>query len=380
MRGGNFDRDVLASEVPVVPMRRRLRPCCAFGAGLQTRLGSMPVPGLKLKNILSVEDLGPHVYDSGLLVAQSSRGEILSAENNGLVYTCRAGFIDTAHVRDYADWMLFMASAIARSLETGAVIELPPEGGQRRVVLEPVDPEILERHGRKNLTVPLAEWLTFKFSVWHEIATWYGWAALSLFPEYASAFSPEDLYSNALGIKLTTAAIETDSAGTDLLYDEAIDGLTRGALELLGATSERQGVRAMGLVDGVWWDSSKRLPAKELVLRRDMDIDRIEPWRVSQAYDSEQMRAWQAESCENEKPVPLTVADGLPGLDFSSIVRLEIEVAVPDPFPFPDPESRVITQADFPYLMEQIRRQNEEEFGPGADRPELAAGEGVLGE
>jgi hypothetical protein len=38
--------------------------------------------------------------------------------------------------------------------------------------------------------------------VWREIATWYGWSALTLFPEEASAFSPEDLYSNLPDIKL----------------------------------------------------------------------------------------------------------------------------------------------------------------------------------
>ena len=52
-------------------------------------------------------------------------------EHNGLVYTCRGGFIDTAHVRDYADWAIFLVAQIARLAETGGVVELPDEGGRR---------------------------------------------------------------------------------------------------------------------------------------------------------------------------------------------------------------------------------------------------------
>ena len=73
------------------------------------------------------------------------------------------------------------------------------------MVIKPVDPEIVAAHGRRAVAVPLAQWIAFQLSTWHEIATWFGWSALSIFPEEASAFSPEDLYSNLLGIRIAGA-------------------------------------------------------------------------------------------------------------------------------------------------------------------------------
>jgi hypothetical protein len=371
-------RDMLASEVPKVPIRVKLRPCCAFGTGLRTKLGSVPVPGVKLKNIIAVEELGPHVYDSGVLAMQGSYGEFLSSENNGLVYTCRGGFVDTAHVRDYADWTMFLAGAVGRSLETGTEIEFPPEGGQRRMILEPVDPELLARFGRTRLTLPLAQWLTFQLSIWHEIATWFGWSSMELFPERASAFSPEDLFSNLLGVKLSGGVIRMRGAATDLLYSSHLDGWTRVALEQLGAVSAEAGIAAAELVDGIWWDSSRHLPDAALVRRRNMEIgSEIRPWVLSRAGSWDALEAWLGAHCGGEvPPASLSNPDSFHGIPFRDLARLEIEVGekIAPRFPFSRPGSRVVTQEDFPYIIEAIRRLNEEEFGPGAARPERDAG------
>jgi hypothetical protein len=370
-------RDILASEIPEVPIRVRLRPCCAFGTGLRTSLGEVPVPGVKLKNIIALEDLGPHAYDSGLLAVQGSFGEFVSSENNGLIYTCRGGFIDTAHVRDYADWMIFLASAVARSLETGTEIEFPSEGGQRRVILEPADPELLARFGRLRLTLPLAQWLTFQLSIWHEIATWFGWSSMEIFPERASAFSPEDLFSNLLGIRLSLGLIRVRGGTTDLLYSHNLDRWTRAALEQLGAVSQEAGVAAAELVDGIWWDSSRRLPDAALVRRRNMEIgSEIEPWVLSRAGSWDAVEAWLGAHCGGEvTAASLPNPDSLHGVRFRDLARLEIEVGekIAPSFPFPRPDSRVVTQEDFPQIVDAIRRLSEEEFGPGAARPERDA-------
>ena len=59
-----------------------------------------------------------HVYDSGNSTF-GSRGagpEILHSEGNGLAYACGGGFIDIAHVRDYADTALYFAGMSAVSM------------------------------------------------------------------------------------------------------------------------------------------------------------------------------------------------------------------------------------------------------------------------
>ena len=32
--GPSFDHDLLATEIPIVPPKQQLRPCCAFGSDL----------------------------------------------------------------------------------------------------------------------------------------------------------------------------------------------------------------------------------------------------------------------------------------------------------------------------------------------------------
>jgi hypothetical protein len=148
-----------SEEIPEVPVRKRLRPCCAFGSELRARLGPIPIPGFSVLNVRDAEDLGPHTYDSGLLQLgyEGRPGMRVDPERNGLVYTCRGGFIDTAHVRDYVDWTLFLASRLGRHLATGVVLDLPAEGGARRVILRPVDAELIDELGTRRLTLWLAE-------------------------------------------------------------------------------------------------------------------------------------------------------------------------------------------------------------------------------
>lgn len=44
--------------------------------------------------------------------------------------------------------------------------------------------------------------IAYDLSVWHEIATWYGVSSVPLVSEQFSSFSPEDVYSNLLGLCL----------------------------------------------------------------------------------------------------------------------------------------------------------------------------------
>ena len=261
-----------ASEIPKVPVRKNLRPCCAFGAQLRVRLGPLPIPGYAIGNIVDREHIGLHVYDSG--VAQvSSRGDaegLVHSEHNGLIYTCRGGFIDTAHVRDYADWMIYVGTTMARSLERGVEAELPDEGGHRRIRLRPIDPDLVDRLGRRAVVIPMAQWLAYQLSVWHEIATWFGWSTTPLFSEKVSAFSPEDLYSNLLGARLAGAVAAQRTARDEYLYNRSLGEWLDDALEYLGATSVEVGEEAMASLDGLWWDSRARLTDPGLVRRRNL--------------------------------------------------------------------------------------------------------------
>ncbi|MFV1978615.1 MAG: DUF4056 domain-containing protein, partial [Myxococcota bacterium] len=216
-KAGQSARKLVQEEVPKIPIRTHLRPCCAFGTGLKVRVGAVPIPGFRIGNIIGPDEVGPHTYDSGALTRSSQSGTsgFRHREGNGLLYTCRGGFIDTAHVRDYVDWTTYLAAELARNLSSGTTIEFPDEGGQRRIVSQPVSQEAIDRHGLTRIAASMAQWISFQLSIWHEIATWFGWSWTKTFPETASAFSPEDLYSNILGVKLFGATIPRSSARTE---------------------------------------------------------------------------------------------------------------------------------------------------------------------
>jgi hypothetical protein len=220
----------------------------------------------------------------------------------------------------------------------------------------------------------MAQWLAFQMSIWHELATAYGWASIDFYPEYVSAFSPEDLYSNLLGIKIAGGLLlRTGSAATDSVYDRNMDVWLQATLKYLAPVSAEAGQEAMYLVDGIWWDSKARLPNPRLVLRRNLDAgEEIVPWVVSRAYHSLEMSAWIAQQCAgNEQPLVLRRQESLRGVKFSDFVTLQIDVDVPDPFPFPRADSKQITQEHFPAVIESVRTFVDERLGPGSCRPEV---------
>jgi hypothetical protein len=368
---------VRSEDIPEIPAPTHLRPCCAFGTGLHVSLMSLPVPGIELANVVGVQDLGPHNFDNGAIAFEASRrgASSFTDEHNGLVYTCRGGFIDTAHVRDWADWSLFLGARLGRTLERGVEIELAPEGGRRRVVVQPLSSEEIAPYDRRDIAVPLAQWIAFQLSVWHEIATWYGWSSLALFPEEASAFSPEDLYSNLLGIKLAGSLVYQYAVTSEASYNENMESALRIILGRLGAVPAETGRLAARAVDGVWWNSQVALPAKDLVLRRNFGIgDALAPWIVQQAPVSNVDKQTVLQACGGATPIVLHRADtcvnGTPYADYAQ-VEIEVDPAlVARGFPLPRPGSHTVTNRDFPFIVERIRAQNAAQFGPDADHPD----------
>lgn len=368
---GPLFREMHATEIPAIPLRQHLRPCCAFGAQLGVSVGPIPIPGYCIGNVLGPDDVGRHYYDSGLLQVgvKGDDSGLVHSEHNGLVYTCRGGFIDTAHVRDYADWAIFLGTTIARNLETGTLINLPNEGGTRQILVRPAAPTLVDQLGPRRLAIPLSQWLAFQLSIWHEIATWFGWASVDAFPERVSAFSPEDLYSNAIGTKIAAAVAAQRAARTEFLFNRSVDGWMKQILGYLGAVPEGAGEEAMASVDKLWWDSGRRLPDPHLVLRRNMDVGpEIRPWLVPARLAGPALRA----ACgADTQPLVLANPDGIGGRRFSDAATLTIDVddalAAREPF---RSLGRRITQDDFPAIIAAIRAQNRIEFGIDTDRPD----------
>ena len=99
-----------------------------------------------------------------------------------------------------------------------------------QVRLRAIPAETIELHGRMRLAVALAQWLAYQLSIWHEIATWYGFASMAEWPEKISAFSPEDLYSNQLGARIAGAIVLAGGARSDTEYNLNMDAWIKQAL------------------------------------------------------------------------------------------------------------------------------------------------------
>ena len=360
--------DTNRQTTPVFDPPVHLRPCCAFGKDLKVKVDVLPIPLYKVANIVGSDDFGPHVYDAGF-AGKGTDNEVKANENNGLIYTCRGGFIDTAHVRDYADWTIFLAHEIYRNLGQAQTITLPPELGPREVVLHRFDISHLDRVQKLILSVTMAEWAAYYLSVWHEIAQWYGYGTFApLYPEYPSAYSPEDLYSNMLGTKIAAALIYSLATNSDQTYARNYDIWLKNTVNFMGAVSIESTRAYIGAVDKSWWDSSQRLPEKYVVLKRIYDVGLeqsplLVPAGIVAAANNPELMTCDPAS----PPVQLSITDSLYGYSLSDLVTVQVKIApkYQDVFAFPGDQQREesrVTQADFQKIADAAHAHDGKEM------------------
>jgi hypothetical protein len=187
--------------------------------------------------------------------------------------------------------------------------------------------------------IDLAGKIAYDLSVWHEISTWFGASYVPLIPERFSSFSPEDLYSNLLGVKLAKRAIKSDKE-----YNEAMTLILNQMMDSLQAvTTWEETYDAMEKVDQLWYSSDKKYPNKKLLLKRHFDTNtQIIPWLVPG---------------EESYLPPYKLK--LPNENLSDLFELSIDLNFRFPVKsiFPEDSSRIVTQKDFNTLIEYIQNE-----------------------
>ena len=306
--------DKLASAPP-----RIIRTCCSFGADVRLAV----IPFVRYTDITSREEIGQHQYLGG------------KHEGNGNIYTRRGGFIDLGHLRDCADWTAYLYNLIIASRENPAlqISGLGSEGGQKTLVLD--IPENIDSSD----VYELAGKIAYDLSLWHEIATWFGASYVPLIPERYSSFSPEDLYSNLLGVTLGIRALKSN-----LDYEEAMTLLIAETLDSLEAVETRNDTwEAMQKVEEIWWTSEKRLPSKKVLIKRYLDTENsLFPWLIP-----------NEEATSSPSPL-IKPAEWL-----NNFYRLEFRMNYHFPVKsiFGKENHRVITQTDFCTLLRHIEKE-----------------------
>lgn len=247
-----------------------LRPCCAFGYNLKVKVFEIPVPFYRIDNVIEASTLGHHRYnDSFWLGTAAVLG--IGSEKSGLIYSHKGGFLDIAHIRDTADYTYYLFSHIYPKLGQEWTLTLSDELAQRKIHFNAFTPPKNELE-RYTLSAYLAARLGYRLAVWHEIAQWYGFRSVPGFSEGISAFSPEDLYSNLIGARLSLTLILNGHATSLEHYNQSMQGIIPSALYQLEAQPRQLTQQWFDVIDGQWWDSQQRIPDKFLVLMRDYHI------------------------------------------------------------------------------------------------------------
>ncbi len=311
-----------SKELSIAPARI-IRTCCGFGV----EIGIAGVPFAKKTDITSREIMGTHTYMGG------------KTEQNGIIYTRRGGFLDMGHLRDCADWTAYLYNLIKASQTDPYYrhIDLRNEGGAKSLDLN-VPKDLDEEQ-----IINLAGKISFDLSMWHEISTWFGASFIPLVPEKFSSFSPEDMYSNLMGVHIGMRAIRNK-----LEYDKAINVELSNMLDSLeSVNTEAETYNAMLKVNEVWYTNQKKYPNKNVVLKRYIEFgpDLI-PWLVP-GYES--------------RKHPYILQKPADSLSKYYQLSLKLNFRFPVDSVIPGNIDRVITQNDFDKFVHFIQTEINQE-------------------
>lgn len=232
---------------------------CSINGEPRPRLGSYATstPGT---NFIDLTTLGEHKYYDGLF------------EKNGIVYTCEGGHIDIAHLRIGADYTRYLYLKTKQELLQGDrhfSFKLNVEPSRYYVLLTyPENWKQLSDEEKETIAdevaLELGRYFTFTMVTWHEVLTFFGYKSMGFVPEFPSAFSWEDTYSNLLGIYLATVALQDKELG----YEAAMTKRLKEELESLGIQSAATAKAAAEKMRGVWFEGIVFVTMKV----RNMDI------------------------------------------------------------------------------------------------------------
>ncbi len=351
----------------------KFRPCCLLADLVFP--SNIPVFGFlwpKIMKDLSAPNL-KHV--SGI----SLWGFILRREHSGTVYTCKGGFIDLGHLRDFVDltrWYYYaLKKLITKKGEIKAGTTFPifkTHGKIEGKASIRKDLQIIDEDSTTDLIL-LARLIAYDVSVMYEIQTYYSKGI----GDRHSSFSPEDLTSNFLGTYVGGKAIKSQielAKKENLKKDEAnatFDHLV--TLELIVLLSKLDAVdvdktlKAYGAINKKWIKEGLiklvDLLNSDYLQRRNFDVTPVTPWLVEGFSD-----------CSNTSfpsEIELAIPDKIRGM-------YEAQFKVPFTKTERDAESKEIHKVtEYKYFssdkfneyINEVKVLAEEEYGANFNKP-----------
>jgi hypothetical protein len=231
-----------------------------FNKAPRMRGGAYPIA------ILGTPWLGPNLGTHGYYYRPSER--------DGIVYTCRAGHVDIAHLRIGVDWTAYLTATTYRHLmkhKPGFSYKLAVDRSREYVQFTYPPgwdslPEPQRRQIAREIALAAGPYMTYTMTSWHEMLTWFGFKCIGLPTEFPSAFSWEDSFSNLLGTVIAVNALQ-DSQHS---YNEAVQIALDQEMAKLGILPASVSKQAAESVKGKW--STGDVTMLVTIMKRNFDI------------------------------------------------------------------------------------------------------------
>lgn len=319
----------------------------------RTRMGSF-ASSTFATTFLGPENLGKHSYRYNFF------------ERSGIMYTCDGGHIDIAHLRNAADWTAYLAAiTYDRMMDNAAEFKFRlAEGTIGCVRIEyPGDWPPADESERAavlyDMSTGLGQYFAYHASIWHEIATWFGYKCSGFISEFGSAFSWEDTFSNLLGCHIGYMALYDDEHS----FNKAVTLAMNAELQKLHVQSKKTARRASDMVRGRWFSGD--MPVVVMKGRNfDIGLDdgAVTPWIVH-----------GLDECQNPRAHAYSVPD-LAFLDeYGFSVKFEIEPKIWEKnkifsivYPDGEKKKRFEPATQLAVVMDYIRKEAARHYGAGA--------------
>jgi len=340
-----------ATDIPGGPAQLRK----AFRRKPQMRMGSYPT-----------STLGTVFPDPGSLGQHGYKKH--PWEVNGILYTCRGGHIDLAHLRKAADWTAYLAAQAYKNLMEGDRkyrFKLYERSRYHVNIQYPQDWKDLPKEQKQQIAyemaVRLGQYCAHTALIWHEILTWFGYKCTGTYSEFPSAFSWEDSFSDLLGTLVAAKALKDKEHP----YDEALTIALENELQKLGVQPSYVARRASEMVRGKWFSGD--LVFFITMKKRNFDVG------LDDGFITPRLVPGVAQ-CPDAKPLPYPV----PTSDFSDYgftIKIEIEPREWETGKImrvlrlrgEHPQKRIDPEVDLARIMEYIRRDAVYRYGEDAD-------------
>lgn len=287
-------------------------------------------------------DLGQHNYANFFF------------ENNGIVYTCHGGHIDIVHLRIAADHVRYHYHRNKQMLmqsDRQFTFKLNVDPSIYYVSLTyPENWKTLPKDEKTaiadEVALELAQHFTFMMKTWHEVLTFFGYKSMGIVPEFPSAFSWEDNYSNLLGVWMGTAAV----LDTEREYNSAMTHALNETLQDLGVQSASVARAAAESMRGVWYEGNLMVTMKVRHIGIGLDDGTVSPMLVPGVCDDAEPRAYPTPTLSAVEKYGFKVALEVNPRVFEG--RQILRVVCPE-----GDCKRVALPDDLPILMDYIEQQ-----------------------